>query len=417
MKAGACDFRFSLFEASVGSNILIAKGAFEGLGGSPRFQVCDGSERPIADEMLDSGHENFDHRAAFEYLVAWMRENYADRMALSAVGHHITHGGAECAEPTLLTPEVLQRLEALSSLAPRQQRHNLAGVKAVSQVRPDLPQIGCFDTAFHRGRSASAERFGLPDGLLTLGIRRWGFHGLSFESVIKALGESAPHLAAGRIIVAYLGDSASLCAIQGGHSVDTTMSFSTLDGLPMATRCGSLDPDVILHLLRHMSADELETLLYEQSGLLGISGISGDVRVLLASKDPRAAEAIDFLVYRIVSEIGSLTAALGGLDALVFTAGIGVNSAAIRSRICRRLGWLGLALDPGANERHERCVSFPGRSPSVWIIPSDEEQVIAAHTWKIVSLLPHRLSYWEEAADDCPFRENRAQGNHTLSTR
>jgi acetate kinase len=257
-------------------------------------------------------------------------------------------------------------------------------IRAVQTVRPELPQVACFDTAFHRGRAAVTERFGLPDELYHAGVRRWGFHGLSHASVIEQLSRTVPDVAAGRIVVAHLGDSASLCAIRDGRSVDTTMSFSALDGIPMGTRCGALDPGALLFLLRSRSPQELENLLYRESGLLGISGISSDVSVLLASDSPRAAEAIEFFVYRVVREIGSLTAAMGGLDALVFTADVGENSPVIRERICQGLAWLGVALEQAANERGRLCISPTGRSPSVWVFPSDEDQVIAAGTLAVL---------------------------------
>jgi acetate kinase len=284
----------------------------------------------------------------------------------------------------VLNDEVIDRLDRLVPLAPLHQPLNLALVRAVRSARPDLPQVACFDTAFHRGRAAVTERFGLPHELFQQGVRRWGFHGLSYESVVDQFRDIAPDIAAGRLIVAHLGSGVSMCALSGGRSVDTTMSFSVLDGLPMGTRCGSLDPGAILFLLQSRSPREVETMLYRESGLLGLSGISGDVRELLASENPRAAEAVEYFVYRSVREIGSLAAALGGLDALLFTAGIGENSPAVRHRICRALGWLGVVTDEAANERGHRCVSPAGRSPSVWVIPTDEERVIAAGTLRAV---------------------------------
>jgi acetate kinase len=296
----------------------------------------------------------------------------------------VVHGGLEFTEPTLLNDEIVEKLDQLVPLAPLHQPYSLAGVRAVSSLRPDLPQVACFDTAFHHGRASATERCGLPDELFQRGVRRWGFHGLSYASIVDHLRQVAPDLVAGRIIVAHLGSGASMCAIRGGRSVDTTMGFSTLDGLPMGTRCGSLGPGIVLFLLQSHSAAEVETLLYNKSGLLGISGISNDVRELLASQNPRAAEAIEFFVYRAVREIGSLAAALGGLDALIFTAGIGESSPVIRHRICRALGCLGVAIDQAANERGRGCISPAGRSPSVWVIPTDEERVIAAGAWRTV---------------------------------
>jgi len=339
----------------------------------------------LADEALTTANSaRFGHPEAFAHFVHWARAELGGVLTPVAVGHRVVHGGLEFTGPTLLNDDIIAKLERLVPLAPLHQPYNLAAVRAVSSLRPDLPQVACFDTAFHRGRTAATERFGLPDELFQAGVRRWGFHGLSYASIINQLREAAPDLAAGRIIVAHLGSGASMCAIRGGRSVDTTMGFSTLDGLPMGTRCGSLDPGVMLFLLQSRSRSEVETLLYRQAGLLGISGISNDVRELLASQSPRAAEALEFFVYRAVREIGSLTAALGGLDALIFTAGIGENSPVIRHRICRALGWLGVAIDQAANQRGRGCISPAGRSPSVWIIPTDEERVIAAGTWATV---------------------------------
>ena len=297
----------------------------------------------------------------------------------------MVHGGLTFSEPTLIDAAVMTTLEQLIPLVPLHQPHNLEAIKAVMRLWPDLPQVACFDTGFHRGRARVTERFGLPDELFRRGPRRWGFHGLSYEYIAGRLRRLAPELCGGRVIVAHLGSGASLCAMRDGQSVDTTMSFSALDGLPMGTRCGTLDPGVILFLLRDgWSVDRIEDLLYKRSGLLGISGVSNDVRALLASDCPLAAEAIEFFVYRVIREIGSLTAALGGLDALVFTAGIGENSPLIRERVCQGLTWLDVRIDPDANQRGNGCISPEGCTPSVWVIPTDEEAVIASHTLAVV---------------------------------
>jgi acetate kinase len=251
-------------------------------------------------------------------------------------------------------------------------------------VSPELPQVACFDTAFHRGRADVAERFALPNELYESGVRRWGFHGLSCASVIERLHRVAPDIAAGRVIVVHIGSGASICAVHDGRSVDSTTGFSTLDGLPTGTRCGSLDPGVVLFLMKSRSVQQVEAILDRQSGLLGMSGVSDDIRVLLASDHPQAARAVDFFVYRAVREIASLTAAMSGVDALVFTAEIGERSPAIRERICRALAWLGVAVETSANERGRGCISAAGRSPSVWVIPADEDEVVAAGTWGVV---------------------------------
>ena len=286
--------------------------------------------------------------------------------------------------PILINAEVTAALEKLIPLVPLHQPHNLAGVKAVAQLLPHLPQVACFDTAFHRNRPTVTERFGLPDEMFQRGLRRWGFHGLSYEFIARQFKLLAPETAAGRVIAAHLGSGASMCAMKDGRSFDTTMSFSALDGLPMGTRCGSLDPGVVLFMLQHRSREEIENLLYKKSGLLGISGISNNVRELLASDSRSASEAIEFFVYRAIREIGSLTAGLGGLDALIFTAGVGENSPVIRRRICEGLAWLGIRIDPAANERNRRCISSADSSPSVWVIPTDEERVIAEHTLAVI---------------------------------
>jgi acetate kinase len=389
LNAGSSSLKFSIYAVVDESLALQARGQVEGLGGTPHFTARDGNGRVVADVALNansakSGYE-LAHAEAFTHLGRWIRLQFGGKFAPMAVGHRVVHGSAEFTAPTLIDADVLDKLTQLVPLAPLHQPHNLSAIRAVSGLQPGLPQVACFDTAFHRGRAQVTERFALPDHLFRSGVRRWGFHGLSYESIISQFRAISPAEAGGRVIVAHLGSGASLCAMRDGQSVDTTMSFSVLDGLPMGTRCGSLDPGVLLFLLRNgMSVDQLEVTLYRNSGLLGISGVSNDVRDLLASKQPSAAEAIDFFVYRIVREIGSLTAALRGLDALVFTAGIGENSPVIRARVCEGLAWLGLEIDHDANARGHGRIAPTGGSPSVWVIPTDEEAVIAAATFALV---------------------------------
>lgn len=381
LNAGSSSLKFSIYVVDVQKLDLIARGQVEGLGTTPRFKAKDPSGQTLADATLKDSAPSFGHPEAFAHVAEWAREQYGKTMALTAVGHRMAHGGLEFTEPTLITDDVVSELEELIPLVPLHQPHNLAAVKAVTQLRPDLPQVACFDTAFHRKRPEVTERFGLPDELFQRGIRRWGFHGLSYESVAGQFRQIAPDISRGRVIAAHLGSGASLCAMQDGRSIDTTMSFSALDGLPMGTRCGSLDPGVILFLLRRgWSIERIEDLLYKESGLLGISTVSNDVRNLLTSNCPLAAKAIEFFVYRIVREIGSLTAALGGLDALIFTAGIGENSPEIRQQVCQRLAWLGININADDNRHGNQQISPPGQTPSVWIIPTDEESVIASHT-------------------------------------
>ena len=285
---------------------------------------------------------------------------------------------------------MLAELDRLVPLAPLHQPHNLAAIRALGAIRPDLPQIACFDTAFHHGLPAVATRFALPREYEAAGVRRYGFHGLSYEFIAGRLPAIAPEIAFGRVVVAHLGNGASLCALRGGRSIDTTMGFTALDGLPMGTRCGALDPGVILYLLeeRRMSAAAIEHLLYHSSGLLGVSGISSDMRTLLASADSRACEAIELFVYRIVREIGALAASLGGLDGLVFTAGIGEHSPEIRRLFCEGVAWLGLELDPHANDAGGPCLTRPASRASAWVIPTDEDLMIARHTHRLLETEP-----------------------------
>lgn len=388
LNAGSSSLKFSLYGAAHEELNLVAKGQIEGLGTSPRFKAKDQQGCTLADASPEGAPKSFGHPEAFAHLARWARAQYAGQLLPIAVGHRMAHGGAEFTGPTLIDAGVIAKLEQLIPLVPLHQPHNLAAVKGVMQLRPDLPQVACFDTAFHRTKPKVADRFGLPDEMFQQGVRRWGFHGLSYEFIAGQLKRLAPEVAGGRVIVAHLGSGASLCAMKDGQSVDTTMSFTALDGLPMGTRCGNLDPGVILFLLRQgWGLDRIEDLLYKKAGLLGISNLSNDVRVLLASDAPLATEAIDFFVYRIVREIGSLTAALGGLDALVFTAGVGENSPLIRQRVCQGLAWIGVNIDADANRRGSTCITPKGQVPAVWVIPTDEEVVIARHTLALVRAL------------------------------
>ena len=305
-----------------------------------------------------------------------------------AAGHRVVHGGVKFAAPVRIDADVLGELASLIPLAPLHQPHNLAAIRAVVQHAPQLPQAACFDTAFHRTQPPVAQAFGLPRTYTERGVRRYGFHGLSYEYVASVLPGIDARAAAGRTVVAHLGNGASMCGLKAGQSMATTMGFTAVDGLVMGTRCGALDPGVLLFLMdQHgMDARALEVLLYQKSGLLGVSGISSDMRTLLASTDPRAAEAIELFVYRIVRELGSLTAALGGLDAVVFTGGIGENAASIRARVCRDAAWLGLELDEEANQRGGPCLSRPDSHVAAWVIPTNEELMIAHHTRRVLGL-------------------------------
>ncbi len=321
---------------------------------------------------------------ALPSLMLWAKEALGGPL-LTALGHRVVHGGLRHARPERVTPELLTELETLVPLAPLHESHNLASIRTALALNPALPQVACFDTAFHRSMPEVAQAFALPRELHDEGIRRYGFHGLSYEYIASVLPERAPEIADSRIVVAHLGNGASLCALKGRTSIAATMGFSVLDGLPMGTRCGELDPGVVLHLLQHkrMSVEAVEDLLYRRSGILGLSGISSDFRDLLASQDLRACFAVEVFCYQTVRYIGSLAAALGGLDGIVFTAGVGENAAPVRAAICHGCRWLGLELDEAANRRHGPRISAVGSRVSAYVIPTDENLVIARHTWAL----------------------------------
>ena len=317
-----------------------------------------------------------------------MRSRYGNARVLG-VGHRVVHGGATFSGPTVVTPSVLDDLRKLVPLAPLHQPYNLAAIEAVAARLPGVPQVACFDTSFHRGQAGVAEVVPLPRDLVRSGIQRYGFHGLSYEYIASALPQVAPEIAGGRVIVAHLGSGASLCALRNGRSVDHSLGFTALDGLCMGTRPGAVDPGVILYLFQELglSAKEVETILYKKSGLLGISGISNDMRDLIDSREPAAQLAVDYFVYRATKEIGALAAVLGGIDGLVFTAGIGENSAAVRARICEACAWLGVDLDQEANARRTPRISRSGSRVSAWVIPTNEELMIARHTAMLLGLV------------------------------
>jgi acetate kinase len=329
-----------------------------------------------------------DGRGALDALAGWLREHYGGARVLG-VGHRVVHGGARFTGPTVVTPQVLEELRQLVPLAPLHQPHNLAAIEAVTGRLPEVPQVACFDTSFHRGHPPVAEMVPLPREIRERGVQRYGFHGLSYEYIASVLPDVAPEIAAGRVIVAHLGSGASLCALKECRSIDSTLGFTALDGLCMGTRPGAIDPGVVLHLFQGLglSAKEVEGILYKKSGLLGISGISNDMRVLLESREPAARLAVDYFVYRAAREIGALAAVLQGIDGLVFTAGIGEKSAAIRERICASSAWLGIDLDREANARHELRITRPGSKVSAWVVPTNEELMIARHTGSLLGLV------------------------------
>ncbi len=382
LNAGSSSLKFALFGASADAPAT-ARGEISDLEAAPHLVARDAAGSVLADRRWPTGLP--DAFASVLDALLGFADAHLDRGGLAAVGHRIVHGGPHHAAPALVTPALMTDLEGLFPLDPLHMPHNVAPIHAVAAARPGLPQVACFDTAFHHTLPREARWFGLPRAIEAEGVRRYGFHGLSYEFIAGRLAEDAPALARGRVVVAHLGSGASLCALKEGCSIATTMGFSTLDGLLMATRCGSLDPGVILYLGRQgRSLNEIEDMLYHRSGLLGVSGLSGDVRALLASPDPHAAEAIDLFAYRIAVETGALVSALDGLDGLVFTAGIGEHAPAIRSAICARLGWLGLRLDEGANAANAARISAPGSAIEILVIPTDEEAVIARHTRAIV---------------------------------
>ena len=386
LNAGSSSLKFCVFRRPKGLQWeLDAKGQIEGIGTAPRLSAKDGSGERIADESL--GAEVSDGRKAVDALAAWLQSKYRGGKVL-AVGHRVVHGGAHFAGPTIVDRQVLAQLYQLIPLAPLHQPYNLAAIEEVFERLPGVPQVACFDTSFHCGHSTVAALVPLPRDLCKSGLRRYGFHGLSYEYIASVLPEVAPEIAQGRVIVAHLGSGASLCALREGKSFDSSLGFTALDGLCMGTRPGALDPGVVLYLFQGLglSVKEVEALLYKKSGLLGISGISNDMRDLLATNEPDARIAVDYFVYRAAKEIGALVAVLGGIDGLVFTAGIGENSPEIRRRICESAAWLGLELDAEANSGRGPRISTAQSKVSTWVIPTNEEIMIARHTGSLLGL-------------------------------
>ncbi len=387
INSGSSSIKFALFRHSDADGLSLQfRGELEDIGSAPRFTLRDGKGSTVQEQELDPGKVS-DHESCFKWLEGWIDSNMSD-VKLAAVGHRVVHGGSVYTAPVIIDEGVLSKLEEFDVLAPLHQPYNIDGIKAVMKAHPGLPQVASFDTSFHRTQPKIAEIFGLPLVYFDSGVRRYGFHGLSYEYIAGKIREVAPGHAEGRLIVAHLGNGASMCAIKGGKSVATTMGFTAVDGLPMGTRSGSLDPGVIVYLIREkgLTSGEVEELLYKKSGLLGISGLTNDMRVLQSSTAPDARLAVDYFVYRAVRETGSLTGALGGVDALVFTAGIGENSSYIRERICGGLSWLGIEIDKASNERHETRISTPGSTTAVYVIPTNEELMIALHTARSLGL-------------------------------
>ena len=384
LNAGSSSIKFSLYTVAAEELALAVGGQVEAIHTRPRFVAKNARGEAIATRTWDEGAD-IGHGGALEQITAFVRSELSD-LSMIGIGHRVVHGGLSYTRPVRVDAAVVDALAEMIPLAPLHQPHNLAPIRLLLERRPELPQVACFDTSFHRAQPELAQMFALPWEMHEQGVRRYGFHGLSYEYIASRLPQVDPRAAAGRTVVLHLGNGSSMCGLAGCSSVASTMGFTAVDGLAMGTRCGALDPGVILYLMRRgMDIDAVEKLIYSKSGLLGVSGVSSDMRTLLESAEPRARVAVDLYVYRICRELGSLAAALGGVDALVFTGGIGENSAEIRKRICRDAAWLGVQLDAKANEGRGPRISSDSSPTAVWVIPTNEELMIARHTRKLVA--------------------------------
>ncbi len=385
VNAGSSSVKFQVFETGGPSRLKrLIKGQVEGIGTRPRLRAQGADGTALIDQTYATDVIS-DVPGAIREAGAWLRTS--QKLNLIAVGHRVVHGGPAYSRPTLIDSKVVEKLEQYIPLAPLHQPNNLAPIRSILEGHPDLPQVACFDTAFHRGHSAVADHYAIPELLYKEGVRRYGFHGLSYEYVAKRMQELFPDTAKSRVIVAHLGSGASMCALADGRSIESTMGFTALDGLPMGTRPGQIDPGVVLYLIseKGMSAGAVQKFLYNDCGLKGLSGISNDMRVLETGDEPGAKLAIDYFVYRIGLYAGMLAAALGGLDAFVFTAGIGENSAGLRARIAEKLAWLGADLDAKANAGGKSLISRPDSRLKLFVIPTDEELMIAEHTLAVIA--------------------------------
>jgi acetate kinase len=384
LNAGSSSLKFALFEIADAQADLRASGQIEGMGSEPHF-IFRSATGDILQDCHPSVEEAGDHAAVLDHVLAVLGD-YLPDAGLCAVGHRVVHGGPNYASPIQVTSELLAELQDFTQLAPLHQPHNLAGIAAAQAAFPHAIQVACFDTAFHRSHPWVNDTFALPRKYYDKGVRRYGFHGLSYEYVTRYLQSTAPQIAAGRVVVAHLGSGASMCAIRNGLSIGSTMGFSALDGLPMGTRCGQLDPGVVLYLLQHeaLTPREVSDVLYKDSGLKGLSGLSNDMRLLEAAGTPEAQQAIDYFVFRIRREVGAMAAILGGLDALVFCGGIGENAHLIRQRICHDMDWLGLQLDESANSVNSPVISSEQSRIKVLVVRTDEEAMIARHTLSVL---------------------------------
>jgi acetate kinase len=396
LNAGSSSIKFQLFAVSgLASLARRLKGQMEGIGSRPRLLAKNADGKVLTDQTW-SQPDASSVPAALDRVIAFLRETIGTLP--TAIGHRVVHGGPNYSEPTIVTAAALRELERLSPLAPLHQPHNVGLIRLIRERQPQLPQVACFDTAFHRGHADVADRYAIPEALYAEGVRRYGFHGLSYEYIAGRLEETAPEVAKGRVVVAHLGSGASMCAIQAGKSVESTMGFTALDGLPMGTRPGQLDAGVVLYLMNEkgMDAKAIERLLYNECGLKALSGVSNDVRVLLASSDARAKLALDYFVHRVQLSTGMLVAAMGGIDAFVFTAGIGENAAGIRAAIVQRLSYFDLEIDEAANANGGPLISRRGSGVPCYVIPTDEELMIARHTLRV----------WQQHASE--LKEKRA---------
>lgn len=389
LNAGSSSLKFAVYalEPALAERPALS-GQVEGIGSQPRLAARDASGRRY-DEAVPSaagGDQQSQHGAALAHLFTWLKDH--NGFTLVAAGHRVVHGGERFSAPIRLDPAVLEVLDGFVPLAPLHQPHNLRAIRAVAELMPDIPQVACFDTAFHRSQPALAQAFALPRAISAEGVKRYGFHGLSYEYVARRLPEVLGERAGGAVVIAHLGNGASMCALRSGRSVASTMGFTAVDGLMMGTRCGSLDPGVLLYLMDHKGWDakRLTRLLYQESGLLGVSGISQDMRTLLASDAPEAREAVDLFCYRIARELGSLAAAAQGLDALVFTGGIGEHAAEIRARVAECAAWLGIAVDPAANAAAKARIETAESRVAVAVVATNEEWMIARHTTELLKL-------------------------------
>ncbi len=386
LNAGSSSIKFCLFALEGTGLRSESRGQVEALFTAPRFVAKDHTGSVLEERRWPAG-QALGHQGALDFLREFLARQAGGRPLLG-VGHRVVHGGALHASPVRVDDALLDSLEALVPLAPLHQPHNLAPIRLLRSAQPELAQVACFDTAFHRSNPDLAQRFALPTRFHDAGVRRYGFHGLSYEFIASTLPQFDRDAANGKVVVLHLGNGSSLCALEAGRSIASTMGFTALDGVPMGTRCGALDPGVMLYLMDQcgMDARALENLLYQQSGLLGVSGLSSDMRTLLDSEEAGARLAVDLFVYRIRREIGSLAAALGGLDALVFTAGIGENAARLRERICLDAAWLGVELDSEANRAGAARISREGSRTRAWVLPTNEELMIAQHTVRVLGL-------------------------------